>query len=95
MLKTARHTLIAGLMLASLLTAPASSARTLIDRQAPAVSQQVAGASLPPIEGAQAAASGFDWGDAGIGAVAALVLLGAVTVTVSIRRRQRQHTAMG
>jgi hypothetical protein len=95
MLKTARHTLIAGLMLASLLAAPAASARIVIDRQAHAVSQQVAGASVPQIEDAQATASGFDWGDAGIGALAALVLIGAVTLTVSVRRRQRHHTAMG
>jgi hypothetical protein len=95
MLKTAKRTLIASLMLASLLAAPTASARILIDRQAPAVSLQEAGTSVPQIESAQVTASGFDWGDAGIGAAAALVSIGTVMLTVSVRRRQRHHTAMG
>ena len=45
---------------------------------------------------ASRAGSGFEWGDAGIGAAATLAVLGAgVTAAAGSRRRQTRRTAAG
>ena len=95
MFKTTRHLAISVLMLASLLAVPAASARVLTDRQAPAAITSQAPATVSQIETSRSTVGGFDWGDAGIGAAAALVLIGALTLTVSARRRDRHHAAIG
>ena len=93
MFKTTKRTMIAALLVAAAILTPSSaSARILLDRQAPAEYTQEAGTTVPQIAGVQSS-NGFDWADAGIGAAATLVLLGACTGTVVVRRRQVHHPA--
>ena len=51
--------------------------------------------TVPPVQpGGASAPSGFDWGDAGIGAGATAVLLGAGVVASGTARKRRVHRAV-
>ncbi len=89
MFKNAWRNLSAALLMAAVTAAPSSaSARALVDHGVPALNARDTGAAVAPTGGVQTAPSGFDWADAGVGAVATLVVLGAGTGAVVARRRQ-------
>jgi hypothetical protein len=77
---------------------PAAAGATAYARIAPyppssAVNAQEISANGPQIRGVEAPSNGFDWADAGIGAAAAVALVGVGTAMVTSRRRQGRHAA--
>jgi hypothetical protein len=82
--------LVAGLVIGAASFPAAAQARFLISPPGTSMSQPARVASVPtrpqPSSGAQ---SGFQWGDAGIGAGGAVVLVGVGAVTASATRRRR------
>jgi hypothetical protein len=77
---------------------PATSYATAYARifpypQSPAVSAQEISTNIPQPRSVEPSSNGFDWGDAGIGAAAAVALVGLGTATVTSRRRQGRHAA--
>ena len=92
-----KRNLIAGAVLAAM-AVPATSyatayARISLNPQSPAVSAQEISANIPQSRGIESPSNGFDWADAGIGAAAALALVGAGNAMVTSRRRQGRHAA--
>jgi hypothetical protein len=94
------HTLIkcslaAGLAIGAASFPTAAQARFEFNPPVPVASQPAQAASAPtgaqPSGGAQ---PGFQWGDAGIGAAGAVVLLGAGAGTANAMRRRRVHRAL-
>jgi hypothetical protein len=97
MFQTIKRSLIAVLVLGAL-ALPATVCATAYARifpspQSPAVSAQKISANIPQSRGLESPSNGFDWADAGIGAAAALALVGAGNAMVTSRRRQGRHTA--
>jgi hypothetical protein len=93
MFQFTKRTLIAGVVAAAMTTPPAAHARIKLDPQAPTASGQASSTNVPQISGVQASSNGFDWADAGIGAVVTVALMGAGTGMVIGRRRQGRHAA--
>jgi hypothetical protein len=91
MFQFTKRTLIAAVVAAAMAMLPAAYARINLNPQAPAVSTHAINTNVPQISGVQASSNGFDWADAGIGAVATVALVG--TGMVIVRRRQGRHAA--
>ena len=90
-----RHTLATGIVTTVAVFPAAAQARFDLNPSpgTPAPVQTVSSPAAPqPTLGDQ---SGFDWGDAGIGAAGTVVLLGAGAAgTVVVRRRRAQRAAV-
>ena len=88
--------LFALLVVVSAILVPAASARPIDSALGVAPASHVQADTGTPVatSGPSAASSGFDWGDAALGAVGMLVMLSAgATGVVTIRRsRARSHT---
>ena len=91
MFQFTKRALIAAVVAAAMTTPPAAYARINLDPQAPTASGQASSTNVPQISGVQASSNGFDWADAGIGAVVAVAVMGAGTGMVIGRRRQGRH----
>ena len=94
MLQVLRHTGIALLLVATAMVAsPVADARVPPSEHSPAMSTLESGAALPQARVVQTSASGFDWGDAGIGAALTVALIGAGAAIITSRRRlvTRRH----
>ena len=92
MSRTTIAKLIAAVVIVSAMLAPAASARYIDE---PGNSASASQAYVPIVEpsGTDAASSGFDWGDAAVGAAGTLIVLSAGGVAVVTRRsRGRGHT---
>jgi hypothetical protein len=63
----------------------------LADPPAEASGQVASAIGLPVPHAGSSAQGGFQWGDAGIGAAGAVVLLGAGAVASGVGRRRRGH----
>jgi hypothetical protein len=86
---------IATMAAVAVIGAPTATARPILD--APAASQSNANSALvsptAPTSG-QTGSSDFDWGDAGVGAAGALLILGLGSGGIAVRRtRGRNHPA--
>jgi hypothetical protein len=97
MFQAIKRNLIAVLVLGAL-ALPATACATAYARifpypQSPAVSAQEISTNIPQSRGIESPSNGFDWADAGIGAAAALALVGADNAMVISRRRQGRHPA--
>ena len=79
MFQFTKRALIAAVVAAAMTTPPAAYARINLDPQAPTASGQASSTNVPQISGVQASSNGFDWADAGIGAVVAVAVMGAGT----------------
>lgn len=92
MFKASKRTLIAGLAVAAAAAPSTASARFILADPAsgPATSQS-SSAGTHAAQPAPSSGSEFDWADAGIGAAAAVGLMGAGTIALSGRKR-RGHT---
>jgi uncharacterized protein (TIGR03382 family) len=86
--------LIAAAVALPALTCAAADARINQTRQAPAANVQEVGFALPQAEGIQTPPSGFDWGDAGIGAAGTLALMALGSAVVTSRRRHGRQAAV-
>ena len=97
MFQAIKRSLIAVLVLGAL-ALPATACATAYARifpypQAPAVSAQEISANIPQSRGIESPRMGLTGADAGIGAAAALALVGAGNAMVTSRRRQGRHAA--
>jgi hypothetical protein len=83
-----RRSLIAGLAIGAAALPTAAQARFIAGKPVTtthSVAQVVNAAPQPPSSSAR---SGFEWGDAGIGAAGALALVGIGSGVVAVRRRR-------
>jgi hypothetical protein len=94
MFTASKRTLITALAVTAAAAPSTASARFLeadpVSGPAPA-----AAAVSHPAPSSQPSSSAFEWGDAGIGAAAAVALLGAGTAALGGRRRRGQPARMG
>jgi hypothetical protein len=91
MFNVTKHNLAAGLVIAAASLPSAAQARLDLDPptavSASAAAQPAGGSSIQ--QPGASAQSGFQWGDAGIGAAGAVVLLGAGAAASGVARRRR------
>jgi hypothetical protein len=94
MFKASKRTLIAALAVAAAVAPSTASARFLLNDpvSGAATSGQSVSAAPHASQPGPSTSGAFDWGDAGIGAAAAVALMGGATVALGGRRR-RGHTA--
>ncbi len=107
MSSTAKKTTFAAVLAAAAIMAPSAGA-TPIDEHLPAIVEVPAGVNggLGPSNGAEArqagavpatqatSSTGFDWGDAGIGAAGMLTVIGLGAGAVAITRRGERRDAV-
>jgi hypothetical protein len=87
-----RRWLTGGVVIAAASFPSAAQAMLPLADPPAATSGQVASAiGLPVPHAGSRAQSGFEWGDAGIGAAGTIVLLGAGAVASGVGRRRRAH----
>jgi hypothetical protein len=82
----------AALLVAAAIFAPTASAVPILGDPPTrhTSTSQSDNSDLAPVQTAGTSSDGFDWGDAGIGAAATLLCLGAGSLLVSRRSRERR-----
>jgi hypothetical protein len=90
-----KRSLVAALAISAASFPTASQARLIEDPAAPVASQPSQVVNAPAVsQPSSSAQSGFRWGDAGIGAAGAIVLVGLGAGTAGAAHRRRAHRAV-
>jgi hypothetical protein len=93
MLQMTKRIALAATVAAALAVPSGADARINMEPNAQTASIAEVGATGSQSGGIQAPANGFDWGDAGIGAAATALLIGAGGILVGRRRSARRVVA--